>query len=108
MTDEQTSYSMIDPTGCDAPRTLDELPMGASAVITSVDCDSNQLRQHIFDMGLTPGVRVTVQKEAPLGDPIQLCLRGYELTILPRRTAAQISIGDVDENPGDREEPSPR
>ena len=54
MTDEQTSYSMIDPAGCDVPRTLDELPMGASAVITSVDCDSNQLRQHIFDMGLTP------------------------------------------------------
>lgn len=104
MTDEQTSYSMIDPTGCDVPRTLDELPMGASAVITSVDCDSNQLRQHIFDMGLTPGVRVTVQKEAPLGDPIQLCLRGYELTIR-KADAAQISIGDVDENPGDREEP---
>ena len=104
MTDEQTSYSMINPAGCDVPRTLDELPMGASAVITSVDCDSNQLRQHIFDMGLTPGVRVTVQKEAPLGDPIQLCLRGYELTIR-KADAAQISIGDVDENPGDREEP---
>ena len=81
MTDEQTSYSMIDPTGCDVPRTLDELPMGASAVITSVDCDSNQLRQHIFDMGLTPGVRVTVQKEAPLGDPIEVTVRGYELSL---------------------------
>ena len=95
---------MIDPAGCDTPRTLDELPIGASAVITSVDCESNQLRQHIFDMGLTPGVRVTAHKEAPLGDPIQLCLRGYELTIR-KADAAQISIGDIDENPADREEP---
>ena len=95
---------MIDPAGHDTPRTLDELPIGASAVITSVDCESNQLRQHIFDMGLTPGVRVTAHKEAPLGDPIQLCLRGYELTIR-KADAAQISIGDIDENPADREEP---
>lgn len=104
MSDERTAYTIIDLDAPDAPCTLDELPVGTSAIITSIDCDSSQLRQHIFDMGLTPGVRVTMQKEAPLGDPLQLCLRGYELTIR-KADAAQISIDGIDESPGDGERP---
>ena len=46
---------------------LDELEVGRDAVVASVDCDEAALRQHILDMGLTPGVEVTLMKRAPLG-----------------------------------------
>ena len=71
--------------------TLDELAIGSSAVIASVDCDDVQLRQHILDMGLTPGTTVVMVKEAPMGDPLELRLRGYELT-LRKADAARIAI----------------
>ena len=74
--------------------TLDGLGIGSSAIIRSVDCDDVQLRQHILDMGLTPGTTVAMVKEAPMGDPLELRLRGYELT-LRKADAARISVGDV-------------
>ena len=73
--------------------TLDRLAIGASARIASVDADDAQLRQHILDMGLTPGTVVTMVKEAPMGDPLELRLRGYELT-LRKAEAARIGIVD--------------
>ena len=75
--------------------TLDRLAIGASARIASVDADDAQLRQHILDMGLTPGTVVTMVKEAPMGDPLELRLRGYELT-LRKAEAARIGIAPVD------------
>ena len=60
--------------------TLNELPIGQSADIVGVD-GAGALRHHLLDMGLTPGVEVTMRKVAPMGDPIELHLRGYELTI---------------------------
>ena len=60
--------------------TLDQLHIGASAVITAVGGDG-ALRCRLLDMGLIPRTRVTLQKVAPMGDPIELFLRGYELTI---------------------------
>lgn len=60
--------------------TLDELKPGQSAVITSVGGEG-ALRCRLLDMGLIPKTKVTVRKVAPLGDPIELHLRGYELTI---------------------------
>ena len=74
--------------------TLDELEIGKDAVIASVDCDDPSLRQHIFDMGLTPGIEVTMMKFAPMGDPMEIRLRGYELT-LRRDDAARIAVVDV-------------
>lgn len=74
--------------------TLDELEIGKDAVIASVDCDDPSLRQHIFDMGLTPGIEVTMMKFAPMGDPMEIRLRGYELT-LRRDDAARIAVADV-------------
>ena len=73
---------------------LDELEVGRDAVVASVDCDEAALRQHILDMGLTPGVEVTLMKRAPLGDPLEIRLRGYELA-LRRDDAARISVTDV-------------
>ncbi|MCM1023456.1 MAG: ferrous iron transport protein A [Prevotella sp.] len=60
--------------------TLNELKTGQSAVITSVGGDG-ALRCRLLDMGLIPKTKVMVRKVAPMGDPIELFLRGYELTI---------------------------
>ncbi len=60
--------------------TLDELHIGDSGVIATVGGEG-VLRRRLLDMGLTPITRVTVRKMAPMGDPIELHLRGYELTI---------------------------
>ena len=55
---------------------LDELEIGKDAIIESVDSGDAVLRQHIFDMGLTPGTEVTMMKYAPMGDPMEIRLRG--------------------------------
>ena len=60
--------------------TLDQLKVGKSAVITAVGGEGT-LRCRLLDMGLIPKTEVTLQKIAPLGDPIEIRVRGYELTI---------------------------
>ena len=60
--------------------TLKELPVGSSAVITAVGGEG-VLRLRLLDMGLIPKTRITVVKIAPMGDPIEVRLRGYELTL---------------------------
>ncbi len=60
--------------------TLAQLPVGSSGTITEVGGEG-ALRLHLLDMGLIPKTKVTVVKIAPLGDPIELHLRGYELTL---------------------------
>ena len=60
--------------------TLNELSVGQSAVISSVE-GTGALRQHILDMGVLPGAQITVVKFAPMGDPMEIRLYGYELTL---------------------------
>ena len=60
--------------------TLDKLPIGKPAVILTVGGEGN-LRCHLLDMGLIPHTEVTVRKVAPLGDPIEIFLRGYTMTL---------------------------
>ena len=60
--------------------TLDELQIGESALVTAVGGEG-ALRQHILDMGVIPGTEVTLVKFAPMGDPLQLRVHGYELTL---------------------------
>lgn len=60
--------------------TIADLKIGSSGVIAAVGGEG-ALRLRFLDMGLIPGTKVTLQKVAPMGDPIQLHLRGYELTI---------------------------
>ncbi len=60
--------------------TLNELKTGATAVITAVGGDG-ALRCRLLDMGLIPHTRVVLQKVAPMGDPIEIRVRGYELTL---------------------------
>ena len=60
--------------------TLNSLAPGQSAVIRTVGGEG-ALRRRLLDMGLTPGTVVTLRKVAPMGDPIQIHLRGYDITI---------------------------
>ncbi|MDE5588744.1 MAG: 50S ribosome-binding GTPase, partial [Acetatifactor sp.] len=73
--------------------TMDELKPKQSAYICSVG-GSGELRHHLLDMGLTPRTEVTLQKIAPMGDPVQIELRGYELT-LRLEEARKIEIEDI-------------
>lgn len=70
--------------------TLKELGIGESAIITAVGGEG-ALRQHFLDMGVIPGTEVTVIKYAPLGDPVELKIHGYQLT-LRVNDAAKIEI----------------
>ena len=60
--------------------TLDQLNVGFSAIISAVG-GNGALRCRLLDMGLIPHTRVTLQKVAPMGDPIEIQVRGYELTL---------------------------
>lgn len=75
--------------------TLKELEIGKSAVIKNVG-SKGALRQHFLDMGMIPGAEVTVVKLAPMGDPMELQIHGYELT-LRLAEAAQIEIEEIKE-----------
>lgn len=67
-----------------------QLQPGESGVVESVGGEG-ALHRHLLDMGITPGVRVTLQKTAPMGDPLEIHLRGYALT-LRKDDAAKITL----------------
>ena len=73
--------------------TLDELRIGGSAVIKTVNGEG-ALRLRLLDMGLIPRTRVSMIKIAPMGDPMEIMGRGYELT-LRREDAAKIEVEEV-------------
>lgn len=73
--------------------TLDKLRVGSSAVITEVGGDG-ALRCRLLDMGLIPRTQVTLQKVAPMGDPIEIRVRGYKLT-LRLEEAGKIKVEEV-------------
>lgn len=61
-------------------KTLNNFAIGEKGVIKSVSGEG-KIRRRLFDMGVTPGAEVILRKKAPLGDPIEVTLRGYELTL---------------------------
>ena len=69
---------------------LCDMKVGSSALVTKVEGEG-ALRQHLLDMGLIPRTAVTLKKIAPMGDPLELRVRGYELT-LRREDAARIEV----------------
>ena len=83
--------------------TLRELKIGESAVVTQLGGEG-ALRQHFLDMGMIPGAEVTVQKMAPMDDPMELKIHGYELT-LRLADAEKIEIEKISEK---REHPLPK
>ena len=74
--------------------TLDLLEIGKSGIIKTVG-GSGALRRRLLDMGLTPKTKVSVRKAAPMGDPIEITLRGYELTIR-KEDAKEITVEKID------------
>ena len=87
--------------------TLRELHRGQSAIILKVGGEG-ALRQHFLDMGMIPGTQVTLQKFAPLGDPMELRIHGYELT-LRLADAEKIEVQTLSNSPlkGEKLEASP-
>lgn len=70
--------------------TLKDLGKGMSGTVLGIDGEG-ALRRRLIDMGVTPGTRITVRSIAPLGDPIKVILRGYELS-LRAEDAARIRL----------------
>ena len=76
--------------------TLSELKIGESAVVTAVGGEGI-LRRRLLDMGITPKTKLMVRKMAPLGDPIEIRIRGYEMT-LRKEDAAKITVEKLSES----------
>ncbi len=74
--------------------TLNELPIGQPARIINIK-GLGAIRDRLLDMGLTPRTRVSIRKMAPLGDPIEITLRSYELT-LRKEDAVNIEVERAD------------
>ena len=75
-------------------KTLDQFKIGETGLIKKVEGDG-RLRRRLFDMGVTPGATVFLRKKAPLGDPLEITLRGYELTL--RKSEAELVLLEVED-----------
>ncbi len=73
---------------------LDEFKIGETGLIKKVEGEG-RLRRRLFDMGVTPGANVYLRKKAPLGDPLEVTIRGYELTL--RKSEAELVVLEVEE-----------
>ena len=60
---------------------LSELDIGQKAKIVKLNVENKEIRRHLLDMGLTRGTKIQIKKKAPIGDPIDIQLRDYELCI---------------------------
>ena len=67
-------------------KTMDEMVVGQTAIVVSVNGE-RKIKRRLFDMGITPGTQIFLRKKAPFGDPLEITLRGYELTL--RKTEAE-------------------
>ena len=74
---------------------LSEFRIGELGIVTTVNGEG-KIRRRLFDMGITPGCEIYLRKKAPLGDPIEISLRGYELTL--RKDEAQLVLMEMKEN----------
>lgn len=73
-------------------KTLDQFVVGESGTVKSVSGEG-KIKRRLFDMGIAPGADVKMRKKAPLGDPIEVTLRGYELTL--RKAEAVCVVTEV-------------
>lgn len=71
-------------------KTVNDMNIGEKGVVVRLGC-SGALRRRIIDMGITPGAPIILRKAAPMGDPLELNVRGYELSIR-RSEAKEITI----------------
>ena len=73
---------------------LDEFVIGETGLIKKVEGEG-PLRRRLFDMGVTPGAKVYLRKKAPLGDPLEVTIRGYELTL--RKSEACLVVLEMED-----------
>ena len=73
-------------------KTLKEYRPGERGTVKKISAEG-KLKRRIFDMGITPGAEVIMRKTAPLGDPIEITVRGYELTL--RKSEAETILMEV-------------
>ena len=73
---------------------LDEFKIGETGLIKKVEGEG-RLRRRLFDMGVTPGATVYLRKKAPLGDPLEVTIRNYELTL--RKSEAVLVVLEVED-----------
>ena len=73
---------------------LDQFKIGETGLIKKVEGEG-RLRRRLFDMGVTPGATVYLRKVAPLGDPLEVTIRGFELTL--RKSEAQLVVLEVED-----------
>lgn len=73
---------------------LDEFVVGETGLIKKVEGEG-RLRRRLLDMGVTPGASVYLRKKAPLGDPLEVTIRGYELTL--RKSEANLVVLEVED-----------
>ena len=71
---------------------LSEFSIGEKGVVYKVESEG-RIRRRLFDMGVTPGAEVCLSKKAPLGDPLEITIRGYELTL--RKQEAEWVIVEI-------------
>jgi ferrous iron transport protein A len=91
---DENDYHSLVPPEADLP-TLADLPVGAEGVVLEVRC-ARSIARRLMEMGVLPRTRVAVVRAAPLGDPIEIELRGYSLSVR-RSEAAGIVLCDVRE-----------
>lgn len=72
---------------------LSEFAIGEIGIVKKVEGEG-KIHRRLFDMGITPGAEIFLRKKAPLGDPVEITLRGYELTL--RKTEASLIIMRVE------------
>ena len=73
---------------------LDEFKIGETGLVKKVDGEG-RVRRRLFDMGVTPGATIYLRKKAPLGDPLEVTIRGYELTL--RNNEAALVVLEVED-----------
>ena len=74
---------------------LDQIEKGETGLVKSVEGDG-RVRRRLFDMGVTPGAKVVLRKKAPMGDPIEVTIRGYELSLRKAEAAlVNIEVGEA-------------
>ena len=73
---------------------LVEFKIGETGLIKKVEGEG-RLRRRLFDMGVTPGTTIYLRKKAPLGDPLEITIRGYELTL--RKSEAELIVMEVED-----------
>ena len=73
---------------------LDEFKIGETGLIKKVEGEG-LFRRRLLDMGVTPGATIYLRKKAPLGDPLEITIRGYELTL--RKTEARLVVLEVED-----------